>query len=505
MNQAEFERALLSAIQAPARSGIKWKRLERLFAAEGVRGSGALNNDPAERRTRIRQILTARTHAGFETAGHSRHGILLLNADAAQHAEARGDEFVHGSIVRDIDAEVGAGAVIESVLVMRHDGNGVMVPLVLMVWRNGPILDSYREWYADLTIVERERPAAPAANVDGIAVPQAELEEGAAQAEPGKNIIFFGPPGVGKSYLVSTETEDFASVLRTVFHPEYSHGDFAGLYKPVTGKDATEEIISYDSERMIARPIVYYDFESGIFTRALIAAHGHPGQSVALVIEEINRGDCAAIFGDFFQLLDRNESGRSQYGIRVNAAMGRFLASAGVIDDYDHEVFLPSNLWIFATMNTADQSLYPMDAAFKRRWHWRAVPITAGEELLGEVTIANPNDPHPVRWLDLIHAINQRVLSIVKNEDKRVGPWYLEATSGVIEAGQVRDKLLFYLWHDVFRSQRSAMFASTLTTFDAVQEAFEAGGIRDVLPTLIPVPAPAVAAAPIDVGERVAD
>lgn len=483
ITKTDFERALWAAIRAPAKSGTKWKSLERLFAAEGIRGSGALNNDPAERATRIRQIFTGRVHAGFEDRGHSQHGVLVLNGGAADHARARGRQFVHDSIVRDIDVEAGAGGAreaIESILVIRHDGNGVMVPLVLVVWRPGPITEAYQQWYRRprLEVVERERPAPPEAVED--------QEEVAAGFEPGRNVIFFGPPGVGKSFLVNVETEDFASVLRTVFHPEYSHGDFAGLYKPVTGKDASEEIVAYNSDETIARPVVYYDFEPGVFTRALVAAHNQPDQAVALVIEEINRGDCAAIFGDFFQLLDRIETGRSQYGIRVNAAMGRFLAEAGVIDASDHEVFLPANLWIYSTMNTADQSLYPMDAAFKRRWHWRAVQITEGEHHLAQVTIENPHDAIPVRWLDLIHAINEKVMSIVRNEDKRVGPWYLEATNGSMSTEQIRNKLLFYLWHDVFRSHRSGVFGATLTSFDAVQDAFDAGGVRNVFPTLLP-------------------
>lgn len=496
MNKAEFESAVMAAIRAKAKAGTKWRSLERLFAGEGLRGSGALNNDPAERQTRIRQILTPKKHAGFETSGHAQHGVLVLSADAAVHARNGGDDFVTRFVVRDVDSQVGAGALaqaLESMLVLRHDGRGVFVALVLMVWAPSPMVESYKAWYPGLRVVERARPAMPAAGAAGALA--GEHEAPAGDDEVAKNIIYFGPPGVGKSHLVQRETEGFAAVLRTVFHPEYSHGDFVGVYKPVSGKDPAKKITAHSGEPNIERPVVYYDFEPGVFTRALVAAHKQTDESVALVIEEINRGDCAAIFGDVFQLLDRNEVGRSQYGIRVNAALGRYLVDQGLVDQTDSEVFLPANLWVFATMNTSDQALYPMDAAFKRRWHWRSVAITAGEEVLQNTTVANPNDARTVRWLDLVHGINAAVLTVVRNEDKRVGPWYLEADAGVIAKEQVRDKLLFYLWHDVFRNQRAAVFAKSLTTFDAVQIAFDLGGIRNVLPNILPVmevePAPA--------------
>jgi hypothetical protein len=301
----------------------------------------------------------------------------------------------------------------------------------------------------------------------------------------GQNLIFFGPPGVGKSYAVAELTAG-ADVHRTVFHPEYSNGDFVGVYKPVSGHLPSETMIAADGITARPRTVIYYDFEPGVFARALVAASLEPERHVVLVIEEINRGDCAAIFGDVFQLLDRTPSGKSQFGIKVHPALGAFLRDKGLVANADDTVYLPSNLSMFATMNTSDQSLFPMDAAFKRRWEWRAVPLETGAGQLLSVVTKRSDGQDDVGWLDLVRRINSKVLELQLSEDKRIGPWYISPQNGSISAPDVRNKLLFYLWHDVFRGRLEHVFRPSLKAFDQAQEMFDGGGVRDVLSPLFP-------------------
>jgi hypothetical protein len=201
-----------------------------------------------------------------------------------------------------------------------------------------------------------------------------------------------------------------------------------------------------------------------------------------LIIEEINRGDCAAIFGAFFQLLDRASSGKSEYAVKVDAALSAYLSQQGV--DTSDGVALPPNLSLFATMNTADQNLFPMDAAFKRRWAWRSVPIMSGSGELDKATIAYGTASIP--WTDFVGALNSVILQATDNEDKQIGPWYVrfETDGGFLTAvreADLRDKLLFYLWHDVFRNHRDDFFDGRITRFDDLQATYDESTIRGVL------------------------
>ncbi len=306
-------------------------------------------------------------------------------------------------------------------------------------------------------------------------------------SEKGKNIIFFGPPGTGKSTEVNSLVANSKN-YRTQFHPEYSHTDLIGSYKPVVGSDATnKQIIGYDGA-LIASPVNYFAFVPGPLVLALESAYGID-EAVFLVIEEINRGDCAAIFGDIFQLLDRDDSGRSQYGITIKPELRAYFTANKVIYDIagDGKLYLPKNLTLLATMNTSDQSLFPMDSAFKRRWDWSACPIDFNQ-LLNFTNGARPflDDGHKKHdWIKLLKIINANIVRD-RMEDKQLGPWFIKPEkNGLIPWDSFLNKCLFYLWHDVFKDEQfsdlSPFRADGLEVFADVQAGIKRNGLGEGL------------------------
>lgn len=278
-----------------------------------------------------------------------------------------------------------------------------------------------------------------------------------AYAGAGTNKIFFGPPGTGKSTAVKKEV-GAGPMFRTQFHPEYSNADFIGSYRPVVGSevDAPNQIVGHDGVT-IARPVNYFAFVPGPLTLALEVAF-ETTEHVFLVIEEINRGDCAAIFGDAFQLLDRDGVGRSEFGITPKPELIAYFKARNVNYNIasDGKLYLPPNLSLLATMNTSDQSLYPMDSAFKRRWQWVASPIDF-QQLLAYTGGSRPfldDGKMQWDWIGLLELINK---SIVRDrmEDKQLGPWFLKPEKdGSVPWDAFLNKCLFYLWHDVFKDEQ---------------------------------------------------
>jgi len=217
--------------------------------------------------------------------------------------------------------------------------------------------------------------------------------------------------------------------FRTTFHPDYDYASFVGVYKPVPkGDDIT------------------YSFVPQTFTNAYVDAWLHPESKVFLVIEEINRGNCAQIFGDLFQLLDRDDSGVSEYPIDADEDLKAHLIkklgpdSEGIKGG---KLKLPSNLHIFATMNTSDQSLFPMDSAFKRRWQWEYESgLDAQDKANFKITIGK----REFSWLDFVNKINTRILEATSSEDKQIGPFFIKSDIGEEE---FKSKVMFYLWSEV--------------------------------------------------------
>lgn len=286
--------------------------------------------------------------------------------------------------------------------------------------------------------------------------------------------IFYGAPGTGKSYKVKELTgED--NVVRTTFHPDSDYSSFVGCYKPtsieVPMRDVTGKVIVENGQKVTENRIVY-EFVEQAFLKAYIKAwkmyaedENNPKKQY-LVIEEINRGNCAQIFGDLFQLLDRGANGFSEYPIDADKDMQKHLAKAfkdmayleaPAIGEMSAEetarairngekLILPSNLYIWATMNTSDQSLFPIDSAFKRRWDWQYVPIHDGRK--GWQIEA---DGKHYDWWQFVDAMNDKIGTATYSEDKKLGYFFCKAKDGVIDAETFVGKVVFYIWNDVFK------------------------------------------------------
>ena len=283
--------------------------------------------------------------------------------------------------------------------------------------------------------------------------------------------IFYGAPGTGKSHTIEEETKE-EDVIRITFHPDTDYSTFVGAYKPTTALlpicDELGQPMKIGATTLHKEQIVY-EFVAQSFLQAYVNAWKKydEGDKQYLVIEEINRGNCAQIFGDLFQLLDRNDKGFSEYPIKADADMKRQIqkAFAGLSIAQRDKVnamyegkdvvsqvlcgdilLLPSNLYIWATMNTSDQSLFPIDSAFKRRWDWTYMPISDAEKnWIIEV------DGSKYDWWQFLEKINEKIGSTTNSEDKKLGYFFCKAQDGVISAKTFVGKVIFYLWNDVFK------------------------------------------------------
>ena len=267
--------------------------------------------------------------------------------------------------------------------------------------------------------------------------------------------IFYGAPGTGKSHKIKNnenvkEANEKNLVFRTTFHPDSDYSTFVGAYKPTIKPvaDKYKAVAGKDEE-------ITYSFVPQAFLQAYVAAWNNQEENVFLVIEEINRGNCAQIFGDLFQLLDRDSEGYSEYPIMADRDLSKYLNGKDengqdVLTNKDGikdgKLCLPKNLHIWATMNTSDQSLFPIDSAFKRRWEWVYMPIDdAGKNWKIEV------NGHEYDWYRFLTAINKEVFDLTHSEDKQLGYFFAKAKDGKIDAATLVNKVYFYLWTDVFK------------------------------------------------------
>lgn len=262
--------------------------------------------------------------------------------------------------------------------------------------------------------------------------------------------IFYGAPGTGKSHKIEECTND-DNRIRTTFHPDSDYSTFVGAYKPTM--EETGVTVVGKKETRIA-----YKYVPQAFLKAYVNAWERIDEGnntpYYLLIEEINRGNCAQIFGDLFQLLDRDDNGESKYAIWPDDDIRRYLAeqfnnttNIPYVIKNGKEMRLPSNLYIWATMNTSDQSLFPIDSAFKRRWDWKYIPISdAGK---GWTICVNKNK---YDWWDFIEKINKLIGSTTNSEDKKLGYFFCKAdANNEISAEKFVGKVIFYLWNDVFK------------------------------------------------------
>ena len=326
--------------------------------------------------------------------------------------------------------------------------------------------------------------------------------------------IFYGAPGTGKSHKVNMEIQNTpnALVFRTTFHPDSDYSTFVGAYKPtmksadrlysadelidklseiktlghtypchkfaakywyslkglsaadikriITACDFPESmtvevgkgiVIGEEMAKHVQNDKIVYSFVPQAFLKAYVAAWKNPNDKVFLVIEEINRGNCAQIFGDIFQLLDRKD-GVSEYPIKADQDIRDYLAKEFAGYDLEanilsgEELVLPANLHIWATMNTSDQSLFPIDSAFKRRWDWKYVPIhDSGEKW--RITLSDAE----YDWWSFVEKINEVIGDMTSSEDKKLGYFFCKACDKKIDAEKFVNKVIFYLWNDVLK------------------------------------------------------
>lgn len=273
------------------------------------------------------------------------------------------------------------------------------------------------------------------------------------KSQDSNNVIYYGSPGTGKSHTADLITNGKA-VQKVTFHPDYDYHSFVGGYKPTMNGEK-----------------IAYKFVPQIFTKIYIdawknRASGEEKKLFYLQIEEINRGNCAEIFGDLFQLLDRKSDGSSKYEVTAEEELRKHLEGEYGFNSNQHEgikdgkLRFPSNLKIIATMNTSDQSLFPMDSAFKRRWDWLYVPIDYNCSS-SDFTIQLKNGKS-FEWLRFLKMINEEIFEITKSQDKQIGNWFIDAQNSGKEISESTfvNKVVFYLWNDVFKDEQNSIFKS---------------------------------------------
>lgn len=305
-------------------------------------------------------------------------------------------------------------------------------------------------------------------------------------------VIYYGAPGTGKSFTIDDKTDDENSV-RTTFHPDSDYASFVGAYKPtmepvpITTFNGTQPLYAKpNSDHPGTEKKIVYKYVPQAFLKAYVAAWSNLDTPYFLIIEEINRGNCAQIFGDLFQLLDRNNAGSSSYAIHADEDIAQFLSGddngfASLSDEQKDAIrafvlhkdngktqavgqaildgkllLLPPNLYIWATMNTSDQSLFPIDSAFKRRWNWKYMPI---EYIPLDKKTQQPIDwkfqigDNLYSWGQFLGKINPEIYTLTESSDKQMGYFFAKAdnATGIISEDVFLNKVLFYLWTDVFK------------------------------------------------------
>ena len=355
--------------------------------------------------------------------------------------------------------------------------------------------------------------------------------------------IYYGAPGTGKSHRIKEQLEGVpkGNIFRITFHPDSDYSTFVGAYKPTMEKDCEclygkdeliskltelkEQGVTYSPQKFGAKywyslkqltladkrdillacgmsdnytvefdkgiavgeellkgtkkSRIVYNFIPQTFLNAYMQAYRKPNENVYLIIEEINRGNCAQIFGDLFQLLDRDEYGVSEYTIKADADLKAFLVDEMGKDSdaiKDGELCLPSNLYIYATMNTSDQSLFPIDSAFKRRWDWEYEPIK----------YKNTNWVIDIQgktysWVSFQKEINRRIFEATSSEDKMLGDYFVNPSDGIITEKMLLNKILFYLWNDVCKDGEGDIFKVSDTEDVSFSELYGDGGKQKLM------------------------
>ena len=287
--------------------------------------------------------------------------------------------------------------------------------------------------------------------------------------------IYYGIPGCGKSWIANDFalrcSKDDNMIIRTTFYPDYTNSDFVGQIIPKIDENDSNSVL--------------YDIQCGPFTEAMVKAIDNPNQYVCLIVEEINRGNAAAIFGDLFQLLDRNQQGTSEYWIK-NYTITEYLKKHCLNKAYDLEhIRIPSNMYIIGTMNTCDQNVFTLDTAFKRRWTMEHISNDVKNSKYKDKIVPVLN----IKWCEFVELINGLITSNsddlgIDGEDKQIGSYFISGTEWdkideLVENNNLEaaakifaEKVLSYLWEDVTKLEKKVIFKNDYRTFDNVVKDF---------------------------------
>ncbi len=299
-----------------------------------------------------------------------------------------------------------------------------------------------------------------------------------------RNRIIFGAPGTGKSFKLNGDRIKLlgdgseTNYERVTFHPDYSYGNFVGTYKPVP----TDDGISYE---YVPGPFIR------VLVKALSSAKSDNPKPYLLIIEEINRANVAAVFGDVFQLLDRDEKEISEYPVQVSDDLRKYLSKKLNVDEEQCEkIQIPDNMFIWATMNSADQGVFPMDTAFKRRWEFTYIGINDNDEEIENKTVILGQGEYEreVNWNELRKAINEKLLGYNVNEDKLMGPYFI-SKKNLGESNEMnpkkfisifKNKVIMYLFDDAAKQKRQSLFSGCdkkKYLYSAICEEFDEKGV----------------------------
>ncbi len=293
-----------------------------------------------------------------------------------------------------------------------------------------------------------------------------------------RNRVIFGAPGTGKSYKLEEEATKFfphpALRTRVTFYPDYSYPQFIGSYRPTpVYRDSNETLYESDKITQVPDsklPLVDYRYVPGTLLQMYCRAIQNPSHNFLIIIEELNRTDAAAAFGDWFQLLDRNAMGESEFTIATSPDLRAFLIGQGMTSD---GIKLPSNLYIWATMNSSDQNVMPLDSAFKRRWSFDYVGLDDGASVVTGKNLSMPCAPGGlVEWNTFRGKLNTRLRHLGVTEDRLIGPFFLKHAE-LQDGKAIKNKLLMYLREDVVRHDPEKLFNAA--TFGEIVGLYDSG------------------------------
>mgnify|MGYP005753258987 CR=1 FL=1 len=305
-----------------------------------------------------------------------------------------------------------------------------------------------------------------------------------------RNRILFGAPGTGKSFTINNDAKELigqnneTDYERVTFHPDYSYANFVGTYKPIPCRDHN------------GNDVITYAYVPGPFMRMYVKALENSREDekrpFLLIIEEINRANVAAVFGDIFQLLDRGGDNTSEYPIQASEDIKKYLYNelGGKPEDYE-KIRIPDNMFIWATMNSADQGVFPMDTAFKRRWDFTYLGIDdSDEKIRGKYVYLTESKTQKVEWNKLRKSINNFLSREKINEDKQLGPYFISQNIVVPEKGDeierakfistFKNKVIMYLFEDAAKQKRSKLFEGCFqnsSRYSEICREFEKKGI----------------------------